>query len=98
MRGLRSTVILFVLLVGLGAYIYFVESKRPTSQEVADKKEKVFTTDGDTALEGEKIEELTVKGTSGETVTRKTIPRQQRRYGRRSMPTTTQSCPARCAR
>ena len=48
---------------GLGAYLYFVESKRDPSD--ADKKEKVFT------VESDKIDELTVKSESGERTTLK---------------------------
>jgi hypothetical protein len=40
MRGLKSTIALAVVLVGLGAYIYFVTSKLPDSTTPA--KEKVF--------------------------------------------------------
>ena len=31
MRGLTSTLLLVVVLAGLGGYIYFVDSKRPAS-------------------------------------------------------------------
>ena len=54
MRGLRSFVALLVILIGLGAYLYFVESKR-TPGDDGEKKEKVFT------VESEKIEEITIK-------------------------------------
>ena len=40
MRGLRSTIALFVILLGLGAYIYFVESERDPAAE--DALEQVF--------------------------------------------------------
>ena len=33
MRGLKSTIALFLFLVGLGAYIYFVESRRESKPE-----------------------------------------------------------------
>lgn len=61
MRGLRTFALLLVVLVGLGAYVYFVESKRDPS--TADKKDKVFTVDAD------KIEEITVKAENGEQTT-----------------------------
>jgi hypothetical protein len=54
MRGLTSTLILVVVLAGLGAYIYFVDSKRPAASAdgAAEAKEKVFT------VEADKINEL----------------------------------------
>jgi len=49
MRGLTSTLILVVVLAGLGAYIYFVDSKRPAASldGSPETKEKVFTVDTD---------------------------------------------------
>ena len=41
MRGIRSTLILFVIALGLGLYIYFIESERPTSVAQAEL-EQVF--------------------------------------------------------
>jgi hypothetical protein len=61
MRGLRSFVVLLVVLVGLGAYLYFVESKRPAAD--ADTKEKAFS------VEAAKIAEFTIKSESGEETT-----------------------------
>jgi hypothetical protein len=64
-RG-RNTLILLVLGLALGGYIYFVESKRePASAdgETPAKREKVFTADA------AKIDEVTVKGTAGESTT-----------------------------
>jgi hypothetical protein len=58
MRGLRSFLVLLVVGIGLGGYLYFVESKRDPSS--GDKKDKVFT------VESDKIDELTVKAESGE--------------------------------
>ena len=59
MRGGKSLVILLVLAAGLGAYIYFVESKRDlTDPEL--KKEKVF------AIEPGKIEELEITNAAKE--------------------------------
>jgi hypothetical protein len=62
MRGLTSTLILVVVLAGLGAYIYFVDSKRPAASADGSSatKEKVFT------VEAEKINELRVTA-QGET-------------------------------
>jgi hypothetical protein len=58
MRGLRSFLGLLTILVALGAYLYFVESKREPGD--GDKKEKVFTVASDA------IEEIAVKAESGE--------------------------------
>lgn len=67
MRGLRSLLALVIAFGGLLAYIYFVDSKRPSSSEAVDKKEKAFT------VEADKIEELMVRGTAGtETSLKKT--------------------------
>jgi hypothetical protein len=63
MRGLRSTIILFVVLVALGAYLYFVESKRPASSEAVETKDKVFD------VEGDKIVEFQVRASNGDTTT-----------------------------
>ena len=56
MRGLTSTLLLVVVLAGLGAYIYFVDSKRPAAgvDGSSETKEKVFT------VEADKINELRV--------------------------------------
>ena len=60
MRGLRSTIALFVILIGLGAYIYFVTSKLPEgTAETA--REKVFP-----ALNSDAIDEITVKSATGD--------------------------------
>lgn len=53
MRRLISMLVLVAVLGGLGAYIYFVESKRPAGGAI-DAKEKVFT------VESDKIEEITL--------------------------------------
>lgn len=60
MRGLRSTIAALVVLVGLGAYIYFVTWKK-SSEDAGAKKEKVFA-----AVEADKIEELKIKSESGD--------------------------------
>jgi hypothetical protein len=61
MRGLRSFLLLLVVGIGLGAYLYFVESKRDPSG--VDKKDKVF------AVESDKIDEITLKSEKGERTT-----------------------------
>jgi hypothetical protein len=63
MRSGRSLLVLLVVALGLGAYIYFVESKREPGE--AEKKARVFTVDAG------KIEELEIRATSGETTTLK---------------------------
>ncbi len=63
MRGFRSFLLLLVVAAGLGAYLYFVESKRDPAD--ADKKAKVFT------VEADKIDELVVKSESGDRTTLK---------------------------
>lgn len=63
-RG-RSFLILLVIGLGLGAYIYFVERHRPPAEERnAETLEKVFPD-----LDAAKITELTVKAASGATTT-----------------------------
>jgi hypothetical protein len=64
MRGLTSTILLVVVLAGLGGYIYFVDSKRPIAN--IEDKEKVF------AFETEKLEEIRVTSENESTVLRKT--------------------------
>ena len=59
MRGGKSLLVLLVLAVGLGAYIYFVEAKRDLT-DPATKKEKIFT------LDTSKVEEIEIKAASGE--------------------------------
>jgi len=57
-----------VVALGLGAYIFFVESKRDPSDATATaKKDKVFATDSS------KYEEIDVKAASGETTTLKKV-------------------------
>jgi hypothetical protein len=65
MRGLRSTIALLAVLIGLSAYIYFVVSKKSdTGAETA--KPRVFV-----ALDADKIDEVKVKSESGDTTTLK---------------------------
>jgi hypothetical protein len=64
MRGLRSFVAMLVILIGLGAYVYFVESKRNPGDDT-EKRDKVFS------VEADKIDEFTIKSESGERTTLK---------------------------
>jgi hypothetical protein len=64
MRGLRSFLGLLVILLALGAYLYFVESQR-TPGDDASRKDKVF------AVEADKIDEVTIRSEAGETTTLK---------------------------
>lgn len=59
MRGFRSTLVLFAVLIGLLGYIYFYEMKRP-APNTEPAKQKVFAVAADT------IEELEVKSAAGE--------------------------------
>jgi hypothetical protein len=61
MRGLRSFLGLLVILVALGAYLYFIESKREPGD--GEKHDKVFS------VEADAIEEITVKAEAGEQTT-----------------------------
>jgi Domain of unknown function (DUF4340) len=58
-RGVKSTIALIVVLIGLVAYIYFVDSKKPASG-AAETKAKAFTVDAD------QIEEIQIKPASGD--------------------------------
>jgi hypothetical protein len=60
MRGFRSTLVLLAILIGLVAYIYFVESRKTTTPAGEEAKQKVFSVAADT------IVELSVKPASGE--------------------------------
>ncbi len=61
MRGLKSTLALLVVLVGLGAYIYFVD---PQPDSGTPTKEKAFA-----SLKAAEIEELRIKSESGDVTT-----------------------------
>ena len=63
MRCLTSTIILVLVLAGLGAYIYFVDSKKPAGG--IEEKQKVFS------VEADKIEEITVTADAETTTLRK---------------------------
>src|SRR4051812_43787556 len=60
MRGVRSFILLLVVGIGLGAYVYFDSKKEPAG---ADKKDKVFT------VESDRIDEVSVKSEAGERTT-----------------------------
>ena len=67
MRGLKSTIALIVVLLGLGAYIYFVTWKQPeggAGADAAKKQDKVFA-----GLDSSKIEELKVTSAAGDATT-----------------------------
>jgi len=66
MRGLRSTVILLVIAAGLGAYLYFIDAKKPVTEENA--KQKVFNADST------KVDQLEVKSASGDITVLKKEP------------------------
>ena len=60
MAGVRSTLVLLVILIGLGSYIYFVDRNRtPSGEEV---KEKLFAD-----VKTEDVEEVQIKSADGET-------------------------------
>jgi hypothetical protein len=59
MRGLRSTLVLIVVLAGLVGYIYYLNKKGPTT---ADTKEKAFA-----SVKAEEIEEVQIKSADGQT-------------------------------
>lgn len=66
MRGVKSLLVLVVVLAGLGAYIYFVESKKPEGGETSAGP-KVFDVKPDA------IDELTVKAANGDRTTLKKV-------------------------
>ena len=61
MKGLRSFLVLLVVAVALGAFVYY-DSKKPPADE--KKQEKVFAD-----LQPDKIEQVTVKAATGEQTT-----------------------------
>ncbi len=77
MRGLRSTIALFLVLVGLGAYIYFVTSKK--TETTAAKKDPVFS-----GVETDKLEEVKVKSAPAATSRRSGRPPTSGRSSSRS--------------
>ena len=58
MRGLRSTIALLVVLIGLGAYIYFVGREAAGGRGTGQPK--VFA-----ALDADKIDEIKMKSEIG---------------------------------
>lgn len=62
MRGLRSTIALFVILLGLGGIIYYDSTREATDGGTG--QEKVFP-----GAKGDQIEEVTVKSESGDVTT-----------------------------
>lgn len=66
MRGLKSTLALLLVLIGLGAYIYFVTWKQPEGGSTSTQ-DKVFATLSD--KDKDKIDEVTVKSESGDVTT-----------------------------
>lgn len=60
MRSVRSLLVLVAIAAGLGAYIYFVDTRKPLASDTENKKAKVFS------VEADKIDELHVKTASGE--------------------------------
>src|SRR5438876_1109079 len=65
MRGGRSFLILLLVALGIGAYVYFVESKRDVSETTATKHDKVFSFDSS------KVEQIQIKAASGDVTTLK---------------------------
>jgi hypothetical protein len=59
MKGLKSTIALAVVLIGLGAYIYFVTWKQPEGPDAGKKTDKVFDVASD------KIEEIKLTTSGG---------------------------------
>lgn len=60
MRGGKSFLILLLVAIGIGAYAYFVESKRDLSDTSALKHDKVWSVDAS------KLEEIDVKASNGD--------------------------------
>ena len=59
MRGLKSTLVLLVVLIGLAGYIYFVDSKKPVGD--VETKEKAFA-----GIKADDVEEIEIKSAMGE--------------------------------
>ena len=64
MRGLRSFIVLLVVAIAFGSYLYFYESKQTPGAE-SEARDKVF------AVEADQIEELTITAESGQQTTLK---------------------------
>jgi len=65
MRRLRSTILLVLLFAGIGAYAYFVTSKKP-APDAPPTKDRVFK-----GVDADAITNLTVKADAGDTTTLK---------------------------
>lgn len=63
MRGLRSTLLLFLILVGLGAYIYFNQWNPPSVAEIRAARPKML------AVSPEAIERVTVRAANNDATT-----------------------------
>src|SRR5687768_10724017 len=63
MRGLKSTLALIVVLIGLGAYIYFVTWQQ-SDEDAASTLEKVFV-----GTDAQNIQELKIKAEAGDVTT-----------------------------
>jgi hypothetical protein len=61
-----STLLLLAVALGLGAYIYFVESEREPASTATEVKDKAFA-----ELDASTIEELTIRRADGETALRR---------------------------
>jgi hypothetical protein len=64
MRGLRSFIVLLIIAIAFGSFLYFYESKQTPGAE-SEPRDKVF------AVEADQIDEVTVKSESGEQTTLK---------------------------
>jgi hypothetical protein len=62
-RG-RSTLLLLLVALALGAYVYFVESEREPAAERAERRDRVFE-----GLDAEQLEEIRVRPSAGEATT-----------------------------
>ena len=65
MRGAKSFLVLLAIAVAIGAYAYFVESRREGSDASTTKNEKVWS------IEADKIEQIDVKAANGDQTTLK---------------------------
>lgn len=63
MKAFWKTFLLLFVGLGLGAYAYFVDSKKPSAADAKDKKDKIFAT-----LERDKVKGIAVDKSEGESV------------------------------
>lgn len=66
MKRVVSTLVLLAVALGLGAYVYFVESERKPASEAANEKGKVFSN-----VDAAKIEEVSIKTAADNTSLKK---------------------------